>query len=543
MEKYDVVIIGSGLGGLQCGYILSRHGLNVCVLEKNARPGGCLQTFRRGKHIFDTGFHYVGGLDEGQPLQTLFRYFGLMNLPWRRMDEDGFDEIILNGKSCMFANGYERFADTLSERFPHQRENLKRYAAFLQNVSAHIFDSFEKKNKEDIYGTSLFAKSAYDYLTSVIDDPLLRNVLSGTSLKMELHPQILPLYTFAQINSSFIQSAWRLQGGGAQIAASLIGSVEKNGGTVRMNGEVTRLIEKNGKIVAAEINGSSAGGIRRAEYTSAKACDDAECLHGADNGVWPSDDSRKEELDAERIEADYFIADMHPASVLPLITESAVIRNIYRKRINSLKNTFGMFTANIALRENTMPYLNRNIYVYKTGENVWQYAEYKPEHVNTCALVSFRHPEDGSSYTRNIDILMPMYWPEVEQWAGTTVGHRGDDYTLFKERKINACIHLVSEFVPGLKDVLSGSNAIERIYASTPLSYRDYTGTPYGSAYGIRKNCGQLMTTLLSPRTPEPNLFLTGQNLNLHGVLGVSMTSFFTCAEITGMDTATEGLF
>jgi all-trans-retinol 13,14-reductase len=511
MEKYDVVIIGSGLGGLQCGYILSKHGLNVCVLEKNARPGGCLQTFRRGKHTFDTGFHYVGGLDNGQPLHTLFRYFGLMNLPWRRMDEDGFDEVVLKGKSYLFANGYERFVDTLSEHFPHQRENLKRYAAFLYNVSTHIFDSFEKKNEEDIYGTSLFAKSAYDYLISAIDDPSLRNVLSGTSLKMELHPQTLPLYTFAQINSSFIRSAWRLQGGGAQIVASLIGSIEKNGGTVRMNADVTRLIEGNGKIVAAEINGVSVDGIQRTA--------------------------------TERIESDYFIADMHPVAVLSLITESAVIRNIYRRRMNKIENTFGMFTANIALRENALPYRNRNIYVYKTGDDVWQYAEYKPEHVNTCALVSFRYPEDGSLYTRNIDILMPMYWPEVEPWAGTTVGRRGDDYVSFKERKAKACIQLVSEYVPELRDALVGGDAVEKIYASTPLSYRDYTGIPHGSAYGIRKNCRQLMTTLLSPRTPEPNLFLTGQNLNLHGVLGVSMTSFFTCAEITGMDTAIEGLF
>jgi phytoene dehydrogenase-like protein len=101
----------------------------------------------------------------------------------------------------------------------------------------------------------------------------------------------------------------------------------------------------------------------------------------------------------------------------------------------------------------------------------------------------------------------------------------------------------VAEHIPGLKDLASPEDAIENIYTSTSLSYRDYTGTPSGSAYGIRKNHEQLMTTLLSPRTPEPNLFLTGQNLNLHGVLGVSMTSFFTCAEIIGMDSAIKEVF
>ncbi|MDR1524792.1 MAG: NAD(P)/FAD-dependent oxidoreductase, partial [Tannerella sp.] len=494
MEKYDVVIIGSGLGGLQCGYILSKHGLNVCVLEKNTAPGGCIQTFRRGKHLFDTGFHYVGGLDAGQPLHTLFRYFNLMDLPWCRMDENGFDEVVLNGKSYMFANGYERFAATLSEQFPHQRENLKRYAAFLRNVSGNIFDSFVKRREEELYGTSLFAQSAYDYLTSTIDDPLLRNVLSGTSLKMELDPRTLPLYVFAQINSSFIQSAWRLRGGGSQIAGSLAGSIEKNGGTVRLNARVTRLTEERGRIVAAEINGNS----------------------------------------AERIEATHFISGIHPAATLSLITESAIIRNIYRKRINNLPCTYGMFTANIALKENSVPYQNRNIYVYNT-DDVWQYAACKPENINTCALVSFQPPGSGSSYTRNIDILTPMYRPEIERWEDTAVGRRGKDYLSYKEQKAEACLHLVSRHIPGLKDA---GSAIEKIYTSTMLTYRDYTGTPYGSAYGIRKNCEQLMTTLLSPRTPEPNLFLTGQNLNLHGVLGVSMTSFLTCAEIIGMDKA-----
>ena len=50
MSKYDIIIIGSGLGGLECGAILSKEGYNVCVLEKNELFGGC---FRRiaGKDI------------------------------------------------------------------------------------------------------------------------------------------------------------------------------------------------------------------------------------------------------------------------------------------------------------------------------------------------------------------------------------------------------------------------------------------------------------------------------------------------------------
>ena len=76
-------------------------------------------------------------------------------------------------------------------------------------MGEHVFDPLQP----DYQGNPLFGESAYDWLCRTISDPLLRQVLSGTSLKMELRKETLPLYTFAQVNDSFIQSAWRLSGG------------------------------------------------------------------------------------------------------------------------------------------------------------------------------------------------------------------------------------------------------------------------------------------------------------------------------------------
>ncbi|MDL2315411.1 NAD(P)-binding protein, partial [Bacteroidales bacterium OttesenSCG-928-C19] len=202
MKKFDVVIIGSGLGGLECGYILSKNGYNVCILEKNTQLGGCLQTFRRGKTLFDTGFHFVGGLDEGQFLHKLFRYFDLLDLPWHRMDDDCFAEVILNNKSYAISSGFERFTETLGKEFPNQYKQTKNYTDFLRQVGRNIENSFSVNQN-----MSLFEQSAYTFLQNTIDDTTLRNVLSGSSLTMELCREKLPLYTFAQINSSFIQSA------------------------------------------------------------------------------------------------------------------------------------------------------------------------------------------------------------------------------------------------------------------------------------------------------------------------------------------------
>ncbi len=187
----DVIVIGSGLGGLECAYILARHGMKVTVLEQDSSIGGCLGTFRRGETVFDTGFHYVGGLGEGEPLYSLFKYFDLLDLPWQQLDTECFDEVVIGDEAFPLANGHRRFAERLSEHFPSERESIEKYACFLKDVGEHIFDVFRQGSSGP---SPLFARSAYEYLNSTVKDPLLRKVLSGTSLKMELRADTLPLY-------------------------------------------------------------------------------------------------------------------------------------------------------------------------------------------------------------------------------------------------------------------------------------------------------------------------------------------------------------
>lgn len=485
-----VVVIGSGLGGLETAFLLVKQGLHVTVLEKEHQTGGCLQTFMRGGQRFDTGFHYVGGLGENDSLRPLFDYFGLMDLPWQQLDENCFDEVVIGDRSFAFAQGHERFVETLSASFPAQRVNLQRYSECLKQVGEHIFDSLMPRDTDAFYSQSLFAKSAWGWIEETITDPLLRKVLSGTSLKLELDRDRLPLYVFAQINNSFIQSAWRLRGGGAQIADRLIEQIEQLGGRVRTHAEVTQLIEREGRIAEVEINGE------------------------------------------ERVACDWVISDAHPALTLDLVKESTVLRGIYRRRIAGLRNSMGMFTLNIALKPDSLPYLNRNLFIHAADSDLW--------HMNTArvenALVHFYPPVDGGVEAHAMDILCPLCKSDLPEMAGDKPMRRSAEYETFKRQKTEEVLRFVSRCLPELKD------AIEQSWTSTPLTYEYYTGTRDGSAYGVTKDWQSPMTTVLTPRTPITNLLLTGQSLNLHGVLGTSMTSLFTAAEIIGKETIRKEL-
>ena len=73
MNGKDVIIIGSGLGGLSSGVFLAKAGYRVVVLEQSTQIGGCLQCFKRKGVKFETGMHFIGSADKGQILYKLMR--------------------------------------------------------------------------------------------------------------------------------------------------------------------------------------------------------------------------------------------------------------------------------------------------------------------------------------------------------------------------------------------------------------------------------------------------------------------------------------
>jgi all-trans-retinol 13,14-reductase len=59
-ERYDVIVIGSGIGGLCCAALLSKLGKTVCVLEQHYTAGGFTHTYERNGYEWDVGVHYIG---------------------------------------------------------------------------------------------------------------------------------------------------------------------------------------------------------------------------------------------------------------------------------------------------------------------------------------------------------------------------------------------------------------------------------------------------------------------------------------------------
>ncbi len=488
MNTYDAIIIGGGLGGLACGVMLSKEGLRVCVLEQHTTLGGCLQSFRRGPYVLDTGMHYVGSLSEGQIMHQYLRYLGVIDaLNLQKLDEAGFDTFhFTDGRQYAHAMGYERFIDTLAKEFPDDYKGLQQVCNSISNIGNLVAPSVLQHGKISNGGLEYMSMSAYEEICTHIKNPRLQNVMAGSCSLFAGDKETTSLYEYGMITHSNIEGAWCFSGGSQHFADALAHEIRRHGGEVITRAKIARIV----------LNGA------RVDYVET---------------------TRGEQYRGTRV-----ISSLHPQQTFTLLENNTIIKKAFFSRINAMRNTYGLFTTYLLLKPNTVRYQNHNSYLINNPD-VWSaYGDWKGANIAQTLLCMQAKPE--SEYTDVITLLTPMPLKYYEKWLNTRCGRRGEDYKEFKEHFSTAVVDFVSQFYPDLM------KHVHAIHTASPLTYRDYTATPNGSAYGIVKDYHNPLVTLFPTRTKIENLLLTGQNLNIHGCLGTTISAAITCAEILGME-------
>jgi len=485
--NYDVVIVGSGLGGLICANVLSKQGMRVCVLEKHHQIGGNLQTFKREGCVFDTGVHYIGCMDPGEILHQVFKYLGVLNqMKLERLDKEGFDVISIGDKEYKLANGYDNFAAALKSYFPEEGKAIDKFVETLQIVWDNVgLLNFRGPQKGELPGVWQYNQNAHDFIADLTDNEELRAVLAGNNGLFTGNSDKTPLYMLANINSFYIKSAWRLAGGGTQLAEALGRNVEQAGGKVMVNANVVKFKSKDKLIEAA-------------------------CL---ENG--------------EEIYGNSFISNIHPSLTMDLV-EPGLLRQVYVDRIKSLENGISAFTLYLTLEKGMIPHRNSNLY-YSKDTRVWDLHK-DPNQEWPHGYMLYTSQDGTTGFAESMTVITMMRFEEVEEWSDTTIEKRGESYKAFKKEKTEELLQLVKQKYPQL------SSAVKRSFVSTPLTFRDYTGTVRGSMYGIEKDSSDPLRTSILPNTKVKNLLMTGQNINIHGTLGVTMGALLTCSNLVDIE-------
>lgn len=479
-----VVIIGSGLGGLSCAYILQKNGYDVTVLEQGLQLGGCLQCFTRKGAKFETGMHFIGSASEGQTMDKVMRYLGLSDdVRLSALDPEAYNTVALAGERFCFPNGKEAFIERMASYFPSQKDALRNYVDIVNRIaSASSLNSLTSDQRDMAANTEYQMRSMSEVLDSLFTDPLLRNVLAGDLPLYSAEKGKTPFSQHAFIMDFYNQSAYRVAGGSDAIAFSLVRSIENMGGRVLAKKKVVKIL-----------------------------CDDVKATGvETDDGVF--------------YPADYVISTVHPERMLEML-DTKLIRPAFRTRISSIPQTAGGFAVYVKFKDEVMPYMNTNYYGY-ASDTPWDCEHYTQDEWPKGFLYMHMCHEDKAVWAKSGVILSYMNMDEVSKWQGTKIGRRGEDYESFKMEKAERLISEVTKHHPSL------ASSIDSYYTSTPLTYVDYTGTKDGSMYGVAKDITLGAAGRVPYRTKVPNLLLAGQNVNSHGMLGVIVGTIVTCSEL-----------
>lgn len=483
-----VLIIGGGLGGLFTGALLARNGYRVTVLEKNATPGGGLQTFVRSGERFETGMHMLGGFRRGGSLARICHYLGILDrLRIRPTDPDCMDSLhyLAEGERYAIPGGRERFTAYFAERFPREAEGVRHYVEALYRLSEEVGMFYLREDSVSIFSHSEeFLCPADELIARYVSDPRLRDVLAYMNPMYGGVAHHTPAYIHALVNVLYINGEDRFVDGSSQLAEALSDVIRAEGGTVETRAEV-RTIHCEERMIRSV-----------------------------------------ETADGRRFTADRYISAIHPCTLLRLLPEESLPR-AYRQRLDSIPNSYSAFTLYLTLRPDAFPYINHTCYCQISHGEAWRFGAY--DDLWPRGLMYMTPPvSDQGPFSRKMIITTPMSFEAVRRWESTTTGRRGAEYERWKAAQAARILDLMEQLHPGFR------TKIETLHTSSPLTIRDYYGVKEGSMYGFCKDAQQIALSQVPIHTKIRNLLLTGQNINLHGICGVPLTAINTAEALLG---------
>jgi len=488
--KPTVIIIGGGIGGLFCGAIMSKEGYDVKIFEQHYKIGGGLHHFKREGVEFETGMHVMGTFQEGGVLNKICSYLGIMDkLSILPTDNDCFEffQIGCDNKTYRYAKGAEQFIKTLAADFPEEEENIRRYVqAMYEIVSESKMFNLEVSDFTSQY-LPKFMLSVGEFIDSFTENERLRAVLALTNPLYSGDRYKTPAYIHIVISTLFIEGAARFVGGSQQLADALTELIRQSGGEVYVSNGVKHIEIKEKEI----------------DYIiTAKG---------------------------EKHQADWYISTIHPSSLFNLLDRSKIQRS-YWQRIDSIPNSYSSFTLFIILKPESFPYINYTGYYIDDYSQVWEHDKYSPDEFPNGMMYLTPPVTMNDKYAVKMIVNCIMRFDMVKKWENTTTGNRGNEYLEFKKRCENKIIDKLEKAFPDIRA------CIKSVYSASPLTIRDFLNQKEGALYGVKKDCNNITLSHIPIRTKLKNLLMSGQNINLHGMVGTPLTSIYTCAEILGLE-------
>ncbi|MBD2198425.1 MULTISPECIES: carotenoid isomerase [Calothrix] len=267
---FDVIVIGSGIGGLVTATQLAAKGAKVLVLESYMIPGGSAGYFERQGYRFDVGASMIFGMGDKGTTNLLTRALDAVNVSIETIaDLVQIHYHLPDGLDLKVDRVYEKFLQNLGAYFPQERYGIRRFYDECWQVF-HCLNSIELLSLEEPrYLLRVFLQrplaclglakylpqNAGDVARRYIKDPLLLKFID-----MECYCwSVVPANMTPMINAGMVFSDRHYggvnypKGGVGTIAQALVSGLEKAGGTIKYQARVKQIITEKGKAIGVKL--------------------------------------------------------------------------------------------------------------------------------------------------------------------------------------------------------------------------------------------------------------------------------------------------
>ena len=269
-KKYDVIVIGSGMGGLVTASQLAAKGVKVLVLEKYIIPGGSGGSFKRKGYTFDVGASMIFGFGEKGYTNLLTRALRDVNEKCETIpDPVQLEYHLPNDFNIAVDKSFNKFLNKLSARFPEEKNGIKSFYKKCEEVF-NCLDSMPLLSIEDpTYLLKVFFKSplsclglakwlpinAGDVARKFIKDPELLRFIDIECFCWS----VMPAIKTPMINAGMVFTDRHVgginypKGGVGVIAEKLVNGLEKLGSEIRYKANVKEIIIKENQAVGVKL--------------------------------------------------------------------------------------------------------------------------------------------------------------------------------------------------------------------------------------------------------------------------------------------------